>query len=800
MFKIIIMKNTLIYTILIFCFLIFCVSCKENNSNLNIDSKTELLYGLASPILLNYDTTEVILSDYFNNLDEVTEITYPNGLKPLSSKINDTLILISKDELEPISTLLVKVNSILYNIPVLKSTKQKYVYTFEDKNHQYQRVGLAGEMNAWNSENTQLVYNEGQWVIDLFLEPDKYSYLVVLDGNRQLDPFNPIKLSNGMGGWNSELTIGTKSSEINPKLITKSIKSDTIIMNSFGENLHYLVLFQNKVIKSVNKGNEVYIPIPKEAKDKKRTYIRIWAFNKSMVSGEVFIPLDFGKVLTKGEELTRQDKETNIMYYIMVDRFKNLDKSNDAPLNDPEVHPKADHHGGDLDGVTEVINSDYFKNLGITSLWLSPIVQNTEGKYGFFNKKEVQSKFSGYHGYWPTSFTKTDYRFGTDEDLKELVNAAHSKNSNVLLDIVANHVHENHPVYQANKDKDWATNLYLPDGSLNTEKWDEHRLTTWFDVFLPSLNLENPEVAEMLSDSAMYLLDEFNVDGFRHDATKHIPLSFWRMLTKKVNQKSIKTGKKYYQVGETYGTPKLISSYIGSGMLDAQFDFNIYDALVQTIVKEDVGFSLLEQKLNQSIKYYGVHNLMGYMTGNQDKPRFMALVTEDVSLSEDSKYAGWSREITKKTPEGFGKLSLMHAFIMTLPGVPVIYYGDEIGMTGGNDPDNRRDMKFDNLNESETSLLSKVSKLTHLRRNNPVFLFGDLKFEEVGDKTIVYSRNYFGKSALVFMNNSNSAHKFKVSTDFINPNNKFNTTFGSEIIENEIEIAPYSFEVVIVDK
>ena len=234
--------------------------------------------------------------------------------------------------------------------------------------------------------------------------------------------------------------------------------------------------------------------------------------------------------------------------------------------------------------------------------------------------------------------------------------------------------------------------------------------------------------------------------------------------------------------------------------MDAQFDFNIYDALIQTLVKEDVGFSLLQQKLNQSIKYYGMHNLMGYMTGNQDKPRFMALVTEDVSMDEDSKYAGWSRNITKKTQKGYGKLSLMHAFIMTLPGVPVIYYGDEIGMTGGNDPDNRRDMKFNNLNEKEKSLLSKVSKLAHLRRNNPVFLFGDLKFEEVKVETIVYSRNYFGKSALVFINNSDKAHKFKVSTDFINPNNKFNTTFGSVIIENEIEIAPYSFEVVIVDE
>ena len=98
---------------------------------------------------------------------------------------------------------------------------------------------------------------------------------------------------------------------------------------------------------------------------------------------------------------------------------------------------------------------------------------------------------------------------------------AHKRDINIILDYVANHVHKEHPLYQ--KHPDWATNLYLPDGTLNTEKWDEHRLTTWFDTFMPTLDLERPEIYEPMTDSALFWVTEYKFDGFRHDATKHIP-------------------------------------------------------------------------------------------------------------------------------------------------------------------------------------------------------------------------------------------------------------------------------------
>ena len=259
------------------------------------------------------------------------------------------------------------------------------------------------------------------------------------------------------------------------------------------------------------------------------------------------------------------------------------------------------------------------------------------------------------------------------------------------------------------------------------------------------------------------------------------------------------SGKNYYQVGETYGTPELISSYIGSGMLDAQFDFNVFDAILVSVIKEDVGFEDLRARLKQSILYYGEHNLMGNMTGNQDRNRFMALATGDVRFDEDGKLAGYSRNINKTTEAGFDKLAMMHAIIMTLPGIPVIYYGDEIGMTGANDPDNRRDMIFSGLTERQSALFNTVKKLTHLRSENPLFMFGDLKFIQVKKDLMIYSRNYFDKTAIVIINTGNNTEN--ISLPAIDNYKSLKSIFSNDLIfENNnifVETKPMKFDILI---
>ncbi|MEQ9021659.1 MAG: alpha-amylase family glycosyl hydrolase, partial [Pseudomonadales bacterium] len=412
---------------------------------------------------------------------------------------------------------------------------------------------------------------------------------------------------------------------------------------------------------------------------------------------------------------------------------------NDKPLNIPEVHPKADYFGGDLTGITQKIQEGYFQDLGTNTIWLSPITQNPEGAFGKY--PEPETSFSAYHGYWPISNVRVDHRFGTDEEFRTLVDKAHDSDMNVLLDYVANHVHEQHPIYQQNPD--WATNLYLPDGSLNTERWDDHRLTTWFDTFMPTLDLSQMETVDPMTDSAIFWLKEYGIDGFRHDATKHIPEIFWRVLTQKVKKEVVqKTGQPVFQIGETYGSHELIKSYIATGMLDAQFDFNMYDRAVSAFAGNG-SLADLANSLRESIKYYGDHNLMGYITGNQDRPRFISYADGSLEFGEDTKYAGWNREISIQDTLAYQKLSALTAYMMSIPGIPCIYYGDEYGSPGGNDPDNRRQMQFENLDKHQLATRERAKKMIEIRKNNLALIYGDTEIVEAGADYLVLSRKYF---------------------------------------------------------
>ena len=166
---------------------------------------------------------------------------------------------------------------------------------------------------------------------------------------------------------------------------------------------------------------------------------------------------------------------------------------------------------------------------------VSPITQNPE--IGYIEFPAPHRKFSGYHGYWPVLNTVVDYRLGTSEELKSLIDGVHANDMNIILDFVSNHVHEDHPIVKDHPE--WKTQLDLPDGTKNIRVWEDQRLTTWFDTFLPSLDHSIPEVTEMLSDTALFWVTDYGFDGFRHDAAKHIPQDFWRTLTRKIKERVI---------------------------------------------------------------------------------------------------------------------------------------------------------------------------------------------------------------------------------------------------------------------
>ncbi len=515
------------------------------------------------------------------------------------------------------------------------------------------------------------------------------------------------------------------------------------------------------------------VRIPADARVAGRSWLRIFAAADDARFNDLLIPLADGRPVTDAAQLTRHDKQAQVLYSLMIDRFENGDPSNDAPLRRPDVLPQVDYQGGDLRGIAQRIESGFFDSLGVTTLWISPVTQNPRDAWGL--NKEPFTRFSGYHGYWPIHTTRVDDRFGTSDDLHALLAVAHAHGMNVILDYVANHLHIHSPVLQAHPD--WVTPLYLPDGRKNLELWDDERLTTWFDEHIPTLDLERPEVCGPMTDSALYWVAEYDLDGFRHDACKHIPENYWRMLTRKMKQRF--PDRDLWQIGETYGSPELIGSYVRSGMIDAQFDFNVYHTALDVLTR---GRSVrhLAAVAEQSLAAYGAHHTMGNITGNHDKARLISLAGGALSPDEDHKAAGWTREVGVGDSIGYRKLALIQALNCTLPGVPCIYQGDEYGEPGANDPDNRRMMRFDGYSPREQAQRELTRALVGLRRTSMPLLYGDMTTLALTDEVWIFARAYMGEFVIVALNTGNRPQQAEcILPARFDENRKLKANFGA---------------------
>ena len=547
------------------------------------------------------------------------------------------------------------------------------------------------------------------------------------------------------------------------------------------------IFWQNSLVQTVEGITDAYpILLPGFTALPERSLVRVYAVNEYGHANDLLIPLEKGRVVKDVQKLKRTDKHTAVIYQVFIDRFYNGNPDNDYKIQSPHVHPKVDYYGGDLEGVIQKMEEGFFNQLGVNTIWLSPLTQNPYDAWGQIFNPDTQ--FSGYHGYWPLYITQVDKRFGDDRVLTILLDKAHGNDMLVIMDHVANHMHQESPTL--NQHPDWVTDSITPDGRRNFELWDEFRLTTWFDKHIPKFDFSRPDVCDALSDSAMYWLRHFPIDGFRHDATKHIDDLFWRTLTGKVVKEF--PGRSVLQLGETYGSPELIASYVKNGMLDGQFDFNLYHSFVENTVRKDGSFKHVWETLHTSLTYYGYHNLMCNISGNHDKPRYISLAGGALSLGEDDKQAGWDRNIGVGRPVSYDYLALLHAFNMTLPGIPCIYNGDEVGIPGANDPDNRRMMVFEGYSPLEEKLKERVKRLVWLRNNHMALLYGDLFPLFVEQDVLAYVRTYIDHRLLVSLNKGNALFDLR----------SLELPFGMNVVDftpymGEVMVEPVGFSVLV---
>ena len=626
-------------------------------------------------------------------------------------------------------------------------------YNSSAKGQEIYLTDYLPQVNHWDSLNftTEPSYQ----VLDVDVEKG----ILTLIGDQTLSVLSVEDLTTGITYDIPIIAV----SNYEAGLVTKSFTDSTItigVLNEY-EHLQFRIFWQNQqaneFVEYTQYGDEAIITIEQAWRNSTgRSFVRIFAMGDGKQLNDVLIPLENGKVVNDVKDLTRFDDQAQILYSLMIDRFENGNKDNDWKMNSPEVLDIVDYQGGDLAGITKKIEEGFFTELGVSTIWISPITQNpwdAWGMYPFPNGNKYDStkkytKFSGYHGYWPIFATVIDKRFGTDKELKKLLSTAHANGMNVVLDYVANHMHINSPTLRENPT--WHTDSILPDGRRNFELWDEARLTTWFDVHIPTLDLERPEVCGPMTDSAMYWLENYDFDGFRHDACKHIPLNYWRELGQKMKQRF--PDRHIWMIGETYGDTELIGSYVKTGMLNAQFDFNIYHTAIDVFGKPDQSLVRINRTIMESLAAYGSHHTMGNISGNHDKCRFISLAGGAVRWDESDKAAGWTRHVgvtadgdAAKEAHAYKMAMLLEIVNFTIPGVPCVYQGDEYAEAGANDPDNRHMLKFKGLNKAQTSFRKKVQELAKLRREHMALIYGEYVPVKVTDDTLHFQRVYMGE-------------------------------------------------------
>ena len=371
----------------------------------------------------------------------------------------------------------------------------------------------------------------------------------------------------------------------------------------------------------------------------------------------------------------------DVIYLIMPDRFADGDTSNNAPPDAPAAANKRSnsraYHGGDLRGI--INHLEYFKDLGVTALWLTPWYDNWNG-VNTCDKPWCPNTY--YHGYHAIDYYAVEDRFGDLATLRELVQKAHEIGLKVIQDQVANHVGSRHPWVSDPPLDDWFHgtlqhhtlnkfhNSVLLSPHANREEV-RNTLDGWFSDDLPDMNQEQPEVTRYEIQNALWWVGMTGIDGIRQDTIQYMPRTFIRDLSDALHRQY----PRLWMVGEVFErdaaqTAFFIGGHAGwdgiDSKLDSVFDFSLWSVSLLVFTN-----TLPMRALRDQLKYDALYPDAARITtlvNNHDTARFLSL--------------------DGGTLEG----SMLHtAFTLSVRGTPQLYYGEEVAMEGGHDPDNRRD-------------------------------------------------------------------------------------------------------------
>lgn len=441
------------------------------------------------------------------------------------------------------------------------------------------------------------------------------------------------------------------------------------------------------------------------------------------------------------------DWDEAVIYFAVTDRFFDGDTSNNDAygVGDYDTSDKggSSYHGGDFTGLTQKL--DYLKDLGVNTIWITPIVENiTDDQHDAKTDMETY----GYHGYWASDFTKLNKHLGTKEEFAALLDAAHSRGMKLMVDVVLNHAGYDTENYFNSilKDKDGNAIKMLRDSS-NTVSGDD-KLAPLSD--LPDFVTEDSEVRNQLIEWQTDWMDEFDIDYYRVDTVKHVDSTTWSAFKNSLT----KVNPDFKMIGEYSGAGYAnTAGELGTGSMDALLDFDFND-----FAKDFVGGKISTVE-NSLLKRNGVLNntaTMGNFLNSHDEDTLQYKLVKESKFSEE---------------EAYNLMKVAATLQITAKGQPVIYYGDELGQAGANDwpnQTNRRDFDWKELEaqKADNNSIYKHYKTMLSIRNayTDVFTRGSRNVVASSDEEgyDVVSRSYGGTTLYVGMNIKDAAKEVKV--------------------------------------
>lgn len=425
------------------------------------------------------------------------------------------------------------------------------------------------------------------------------------------------------------------------------------------------------------------------------------------------------------------DWDEAVVYFMMTDRFFDGNESNNT-ASGADTYGKNNpglYHGGDFAGVTAKL--DYLQDLGVNTIWLTPIVENVKGVAVTDEGKEDVPYNAAYHGYWASDFTKLNPTLGTTEEFETMISEAHKRGMRIMVDIVVNHA-------------GYGSESTFAD-MLRDKSISEGDIKSWQDG-LPDFATENADVRAKLVEWQTSWMKDYGVDYFRVDTVKHVDSTTWAALKNSTTE----VNPSFKMIGEYYGAGYASNgSTLGTGQMDADLDFDFNDQATSFV---SGNISSVESFLSSRNTALNNAYMTGQFLSSHDENGFKASLMNGKQYTED-----------KATAAALVAATLQ----LTAKGIPVIYYGEEVGLSGLNNypyNTNRYDMDFSKATKDNVTYQHYKNLLSIRNAYTDVFARGSRTVVAGSDEEgyDVVSRSYGGTTLYVGMNIKDTAKEVKV--------------------------------------